>query len=1116
MASAIRVSARVAAVTTGGYGEVLALVGRDGPASVLDGEINRTIESHGGLVLVAGEAGIGKTALVAEAVERARRRGALVASGACWELEEAPGYWPWVQVVRSLRLGIGPEEWAAARSAAGGELDMLLGEARARGGAGPAGLGAYDAVTTLLVTASRNRPVVIVLDDLHWADGASIRLLDFVARHAWFEQLLVVGAYRDVEIEAPGHPLGRLIRPLVAQARTVMLAGLGRDEVRVLLARTAGRQPSDEMVAEVHRRTGGNPFFVNQTAHLWQSGSAVDAITPGVRDAVERRLALLPDEVVEVLTVAAVLGPEFRALALAAVIGADVRAVSTRLDTAVSARLAVPVGDDRFAFVHDLMRETLYRGLDESEARRWHAAVVKAFETTSELAGHAVPAELAHHAYHAVPEVAVADAVALLGAAGRDAADRLAFDEAVGHHRRALDLVPEDRPQERAAVALELGPAQHDAGQLAAMAETFEEVAVMARRLDDRALLARAALGLGWLGGRVSGAARVSVAAHAHPARVSDLSAALVREAHGKLVGQRAGGAPERKTDLEVEQELSARVVELARELGDDDLLWAGLTIRHDAIWAPGTAPERERLAEEMLMVARRAEDRRLWLDPWGVAGAASSELYAAVMRASALLELGDPRCYDTAAASVGLAERTDLVFPRFLSLWTQAALTSFTGRFAEAHVLLDEAFELGPRRFGWQRSDVWTALVHQQRWALALLQGRLDQADGLARSAGDEGHPYPQLLEAITAVQGGDADRVLGYLSQDTAGGANASRWFAALWLRFRAQAAAASRDPQLCEGARAELAPLSGQWLVTCGGIVDGPALHWLAELDAAQERWDEAIERFTAAREAADRIRARPWSIMARLGLAETLRARHSPTDGHRVAQLLEEVEREAVEIGMLQVAERARRARDGRARPAGLGEGALPPRAERDDANMFRLDGDVWTLRFAGRTVHMPDAKGLRDLHVLLGRPGVDVPAVHLLDPSGGEVVRASRQLGGDAVLDEQAKAAYRDRLTDLDEEIDRALDRGDDDRAAELDRERDALIGELRRAVGLGGRPRRLGDEAERARKAVSERVRDVFRRLDRRHPELAGHLRSSVSTGARCRYQPPEGLCWAL
>lgn len=175
------------------------------------------------------------------------------------------------------------------------------------------------------------------------------------------------------------------------------LAGLGRDEVGVLLARTAGRQPSDEMVAEVHRRTGGNPFFVNQTGHLWQSGNAVDAITPGVRDAVERRLALLPDEVVEVLAVAAVVGPELRALVLAAVIGADVRTVSERLDTAVSARLVVPVGDGRFAFVHDLMRETLYSGLDEAEARRWHAAVVKAFETTSELARHAAPAELAHH-----------------------------------------------------------------------------------------------------------------------------------------------------------------------------------------------------------------------------------------------------------------------------------------------------------------------------------------------------------------------------------------------------------------------------------------------------------------------------------------------------------------------------------------------------------------------------------------------------------------------------------------------------------------------------------------------------------------------------------------------
>jgi hypothetical protein len=126
------------------------------------------------------------------------------------------------------------------------------------------------------------------------------------------------------------------------------------------------------------------------------------------------------------------------------------------------------------------------------------------------------------------------------------------------------------------------------------------------------------------------------------------------------------------------------------------------------------------------------------------------------------------------------------------------------------------------------------------------------------------------------------------------------------------------------------------------------------------------------------------------------------------------------------------------------------------------------------------------------------------------------VVAARSLGGDQVLDEQARAAYQRRLSLLDGEIDRAAELGDDREAAKLDQERAALLDELRAAAGLGGRTRRLGDEAERARKTVSARIRDTLRKLDDRHPELAAHLRATVSTGAICRYQAENGMTWRL
>lgn len=205
-----------------------ALIGREHPLRVLGEAVDRAFEDRGSLVLVAGEAGIGKTALLAHTMEEADRRGAVVLSGTCWEPEGAPGYWPWVQAVRRLRRILPPKEWDAARSAAGEGLDILLGEASGRpvhqvapGGA----FRVYDAVMTLLAAAARSHPLVIAIDDLHRADTASVKLLEFLVRHIWFEPMLLVGAYRDVEAEAPGHPLRPLLAPLTARATTVTLTG---------------------------------------------------------------------------------------------------------------------------------------------------------------------------------------------------------------------------------------------------------------------------------------------------------------------------------------------------------------------------------------------------------------------------------------------------------------------------------------------------------------------------------------------------------------------------------------------------------------------------------------------------------------------------------------------------------------------------------------------------------------------------------------------------------------------------------------------------------------------------------------------------------------------------
>lgn len=1089
-----------------------ALIGRDHPAGVLRAEIGRATDSHGGLVLVAGEAGIGKTTLVTAAALEARQRGALVLGGSCWE-GSAPGYWPWVQVVRGMRRGLGADEWAKAEEAAGGRLAVLLGEAAGDGAGDDAAKDAfsvYDAVTTALVTVSQHRPVVVVLDDLHWADTASLKLLEFAAQHAWFERLLLIGTYRDVEVEAPGHPLQQLILPLVARATTaVTLTGLDRDDVGALLALTTGREPEPALVDEVHSRTGGNPFFVEQTARLWHGGSPVSAIAPGVREAVRRRLSMLPKPVGDLLVVASVLGREFHRQVLAGATSAPVPHVDRLLDRAVSARLVVTRTGGRFAFAHDLVRETLYDSLEEADAARLHGAVVRALDTAPALGEKIVPADLARHAHLAGETVDRYHRIDLLLAAAQDASSRLAADEAVVHFRRALEVAEtsgEGDPRRAVLIALDLAGELRHHGMEAEARRYFDRAVTPARELGDPELLTRVALTLH---------RQQDVPSYGPQA------GELLHEAYRALFGDGgsdgAGDPGEHGSDERerMARDLAVRATDLARRGEDDEALAFSLWARHDTIWGLGTSEERLALTTEMESVARRTQNLDM-------------ELHAAAMRWVTLLELGDPRYLGQLRTYAGLAERTGkrrYELGKAVDLGIVAALT---GDFEQAEKWYVDTVEAVPDQ------AVYGFLASHLRWALHMTRGRYDQADAVTRTLDGVDYPYALLLDGIAAIERGDTARALRLLREVADRPEPVSRAFAPLWFRLLAHTAAETGDPALIAEARGALAAHSGGWLVALYGCdISGPVDLWLGLLDAAEGRWDAAVASFTAARDSADRLQAKPWSLRAGLALADALRARGGDGDAVAEAALRTETARAARAMGLRHLEKREAGARaevsvasePGSARSAGRAEGgtgAGEPQPVLPGAE-FRRDGAVWALAFEGRAVHVPDAKGLRDLHTLLSHPGTDFPAVRLLSPDGGETAVAAHAMGGDPVLDERAKAEYRRRLDQLDRAIDRAGERGDDARAAAYDRERQALLDELRTAAGLGGRTRRLGDEAERARKTVTARIRDTLRKLDARHPELAAHLRKSVTTGATCAYRPdrPEGaasgaLTWRL
>ncbi|MEW5537649.1 AAA family ATPase [Streptomyces cyaneofuscatus] len=1098
-----------------------ALFGRDHPAGILRSEIVRATESHGGLVLVTGEAGIGKTTLVTDAAHEARRRGTLVVGGSCWDSDSTPGYWPWVQVLRGLRRSATAAEWAAAQDAADGRLGILLGDPGDPAGDGPAtgeadgdgasgassdgpeAFGLYDAVTTALVTLSQSRPLVVVLDDLHSADPASLRLLEFAAQHAWFERLLLIGTYRDVEVEAPGHPLQQLILPLVSRASaTLTLTGLGRDEVGALMAVTTGREPEPRLVDEVHRRTGGNPFFVEQTARLWHSGSPVSTIPPGVREAVRQRLSLLPGTVVSLLTAAAVLGREFRRQVLAVVHGSPVPQVERLLESAIVARVVVPLPSGSYAFAHDLLRETLYASLGDADARRRHAAAVRALDAHGGLDDAVLPGDLARHAHLAGAELERDRRIDLLLAAARDASGRLADEEAIGHYRRALavasgeaggEAAPErdsgqsgPAPDRRrtALICLDLGEQLRHAGESVEARRLLDRAVDLARELDDPELLARVAITLyrrGTLGGGEA------------------FMVTFLGEAHRKVTGK--DGQDSLSADR-LAQELAIHIMALARDGSDDEALAFSLWARHDSVWGLGSAVERLGLTDEMAVVGRRTQNLDM-------------ELHATSMRWVALLELGDPGFIDQYRTLIRAAERSEL--PRFALVVAVdgSLIASLQGRFTEAADALNGE-ELGLEGEDHEAFGFMGCHLH---WSLHLLRGRFAEAEKVLAALPGARYPYPGLLEALTAVEQGDAAPALRLIAEQSDRAAPYPRAFMPLWLRLLAQTATTTGDRRLITRAEDELTPYTGQWVVSLYGCdIGGPVDLWLGMLAAARDDRDTAVATLTEAAASADRLGARPWAVRSRLHLARALLARAEPGDTGRARALLGEAEREAGELGLHHLASEGPALR---ALPPAAGHGpgvpaaaAVPPPAPA--AAEFRRDGSVWQLCWGGRTVHVPDAKGLRDLHSLLGLPGTDVPAVHLLAPEGGAVAAAAGRLGGDPVLDEEAKRRYKEHLARLDAEIDRAAARDDTRQVEAYDRERQALLDQLRTAAGLGGRSRRLGDETERARKTVTARIRDTLRKLDALHPELAAHLRESVTTGTTCAYRPGDAPEWRL
>jgi hypothetical protein len=313
---------------------------------------------------------------------------------------------------------------------------------------------------------------------------------------------------------------------------------------------------------------------------------------------------------------------------------------------------------------------------------------------------------------------------------------------------------------------------------------------------------------------------------------------------------------------------------------------------------------------------------------------------------------------------------------------------------------------------------------------------------------------------------------------------------------------------EPEHCDVVHARLLPYAG--LVAVDGIAAGThgvTDRLLAMLAHASGRLEEAEEHARAAVAGNARFGSRLHVAYSEGVLAGVLAGRGAAQESHR---LFEHAQSELLAMGL------DRRARWYAERypvdPVDPGSAAVEP-----VGTALARHGEVWTLTYAGRAVTLTDSKGLADLAVLLTRPGHEV---HVLDLDGGgrADTRAAVAAGGDLgeVLDDRARREYAERLATIEADLADAEDDGRDDEADRLREEREALLSALRSAYGLGGRARRTGGEAERARSRVTRRLKETLARVEQQHPEAGRHLRASVRTGVFCRYEPERDVRWQV
>jgi AAA ATPase domain len=1107
---------------------------------------------HGGVTLIAGDPGIGKTRLAREAAKDAMRRGMRVLWGRCWGAEGTPSFWPWTQIVRSYARDVSRDDCVAAMTLGAADIIRVIPEIRdllpvsaipSQDDNPAARFRFFDNFSVFLKRIADQIPTLMVLDDLQDADDGSLLLLQFIANDIIDSNLAFVGTYRDTRVE-PGTVLSRVLTAVSRHswAQQSVLCGLGQDDgVKLLEFITGGIFPKS-LAAAIHHQSNGNPFYLREIGTLLardgrlpiRAASERPFVLPQtVREMIADQLCVLSFNCQRILSSASVIGNDFDETLLAELCNTDAAEVASHLGSAVAKRIVVRSPRRWYRFTHAIVREAIYESLPIEERVTLHERIASTLDGRLDTGSDSLNSVVAHHYFMALPTGNVDDMVRSAMRAGHEAQMRLAYEDAIIHFQRVLGQ-PSGAidDQTRCDLLLALGECQAGAGCWQESRSTFARAATAARTLRNPRSLAQAAIGYKGMMGATTPADMDAVTLLRESAdilskledrAIADDARLLVRVLSALSRSLYFANVPEEMTQH------SKTALVAALNLGDEELVLVALEARVTSLWRPCALGELLPIANELL-----GRSLRLGMKEF----AFNARLY----RRYCFLTQGDiAASHQELCHAERLGRETGNVRYSWHAPMIRAAMALSRGGFDESEELSERARYLGGRLHDSSPNHNYMVQSFQR----ARLRGAFGGLETAMVAAQEK---YPDILGyraalALLFAHHGQADRariILKGLATNSYSDVpmdNLTLWV----LGVIAEAVSICGEPQWVLPLYEKLKPFDAFNIVmSWGSVFDGAVSHYLGVLAQALGDVDAATTHFECAIRANGSIDCAP--LLAR-------------TQCHYATMLLEDGRSESVarglrhlygaidvfgRLGMVGYLERSRKVLE-----VAVGGGHLDERTRREMPSttssrprsetgefVFRREVEFWTVAFEYRVIRLRHSRGLAMLALLLQRPDTEVHVLDLvgarsgpLEPNASDEKRLGGKSGtpgvdlhGDAgpLLDSRARSEYRRRAEELRSELAEARQFNDLGRVSALSEQMQFIEEELKRAFGRGGQSRVAASFCERARVNVRNNLSTALKILKRSDHGLGRHLDGALRTGTFCSYRPERPVPWAF